>query len=340
MDKKLLIELLEGFSSPQNDNGLTRKILLERFINATRTDLEEFINELSQLLSKFPEEYLSHIQAFLSYLYNDFPRVNTRFNKWLPSFVSKLINNVMLQNLQHSDFHSFGLTLYYCIELLWHARNDKFDSNLILKRVFHEILSVDGLLEIFISGAPGHRCFKRVLFDFHLIDQIERDKFFSAINAVATLVENCHEHKEVSPQLSEGLSICHACTALLKTVRIHHNSESTTKKDIMPPTLQNMVALENKEYRMKRGSERQKAATSNSSNSNKNSVSLSTQDEQYLALLGMKFPQKLSHLPNFLQELEQRKMNTFQVITSKYILHTQYIHTTCIQTNIMNSFRI
>ncbi|CAG8492712.1 7239_t:CDS:10 [Diversispora eburnea] len=301
MDKRLsLIELLEDFSSSQNDTGQTRKILIERCTNASKIELEEFTNDLSGLLCNSPDDYLS----FFQYLYDD----STRHNKWLPNFASMLINNAIVPNLKHSDIHSFGLILYYCIEFLWRVRND--NSNLAsqtLKRVIHAIISEDGVLGILISGAPGRRCFKRVLFDFELSNQIERDELIKAVDIIMTLVEKCYDHKDISPRLSEVFPIYKACTALLKTLRTQH-TELITKKDILPPTLQNMVKLENKEYRTKHGNDKHKATASNS-NIN---LALSTQDEKHLTLLKIKFPQKLSNLSNFLREIEQRKINLFQ----------------------------
>ncbi|CAG8508973.1 11648_t:CDS:10 [Diversispora eburnea] len=316
MDKRsLLIELLEDFPNFQNNNDKTRKILVELCINASKTELEEFTNELSQLLCSSPDDYLLSMQAFFSFLYNDSSCVTTRLKTWLPDFALMTINNIILPNLQHSDIHSFGLILYYCIELLWRARNDKFYTNLTLqtlKRVFRTILTVYGALQILISSPPGHHCFKRVLFDFNLINQIEKDEMLKAVDIIAALIEKCYKHKEVSSQLSEGFSIYKACTALLKTLETHYNSKLTTKKNLLAPTLQNMVKLEKKEYRTKHGNEKQNDTANNSINSDINLTFLSTRDEQHLNLLGMKFPQKLSHLPNFLKELEQRKINTFQ----------------------------
>ncbi|RHZ88684.1 hypothetical protein Glove_21g290 [Diversispora epigaea] len=316
MDKSLLlIELLEDFSSSQNDNDKTRKILIEQCANASKMELEKFTNELSQLLCSSPDDYLLSMQAFFSYLYNDSSCATTRIKKWLPNFALMIINNVILPNLQHSDIHSFGLILYYCIEFLWLTRTEKFNSNFTLqtlKRVFQAILNMNDVLGILISSASGHHFFKRVLFDFNLIKQIEKEELLKAVDIVAALIEKCYKHKEVSPQLSEGFSIYQACTALLKTLETHYNSKLTTGKTVLAPTLQDMVKLENQEYRTKRGNEKQKDTVNNSSYSDINSAFSSPRNEQYLNLLEMKFPQKLSYLPNFLQELEQRKINTFQ----------------------------
>ncbi|RHZ88681.1 hypothetical protein Glove_21g295 [Diversispora epigaea] len=313
MDKRLLIELLGDFSSSQNDNDQTRKILIEQCTNASKTELEEFTNELSQLLCGSSDDYLLSMQTFFLYLYNDSSCVTTHLKKWLPNFSLMIINNVILPNLQLSDIHSFRLIFHYCVEFLWRARTDKFNLNLTLqtlKRVFRTILSVYGVFGILISSAPGHHCFKRILFDFNLINQIEKDELLKAVDIIAALIEKCYEHNEISPQLSKGFTIYKACTALLKTLETHYNSKLITRKTVLAPTLQGMVKLENKEYRTKHGNENQKDVAN--SDSNINSAFLSTRDEQHLNLLEMKFPQKLSHLPNFLQELEQRKTNTFQ----------------------------
>lgn len=307
MDKRtLLIELFEDFLSSRNDH--TRGNFLERCINAQYFELKEFTNELSQLLRKSPDYYLSLIHAFVSCLYNEFPVATGRHKNYLPNFASILVNDVLLSNLKHSYIRSFGLSLYYCIELLWRAR-DQFDSNQTLKHVFHEVSKENNAFQILIS-APSCKYFKRILFDFNLINKIEKDELLKATDNIAALIGDCNEYKDIPTRSSEGLSIYISCTALLKILRDYRNLESTTKKEVLPPSLQNMVRLESKERRYSkesRISEKQKAEM------NRLRKSLSVQDEQHLSVLGMKFPQKLAQIPNFLRELEQRKITTFQV---------------------------
>src|SRR5688572_21426057 len=113
MDEKLLIELLEGLSGPQNDNGQVRNALLERCLKASGKELKEFLDELSQLLRDSPNVYLPTLQTFILHLRDEYSRSRTTRrrnlqNTALPNFVSMLITVVIMQNLLHSDILGFG----------------------------------------------------------------------------------------------------------------------------------------------------------------------------------------------------------------------------------------
>jgi len=222
-----------------------------------------------------------------------------------------LITDVMMENLHNSDIPGFGELLHDCIELLWWTGNNNKDNKLTTKHVFCTILDADGVLGVLISETYGHRCFKRILFDFNMIIQIEQEELLKAVDVVATLVEKCSEHKDVTSQLSEGFSVYKACTALLKTLRGYQSVKQfllVNRKNSLSPMLDDMVRLDDKETRTQHWN-RKRAA----SNFHNNLTLLSIEDEQYLALLKLPRPQKLSDLPHLLWVLEQRKIDSFRV---------------------------
>src|SRR3954470_22746623 len=119
MDERFLIELLEDLASSKNDAGQQKRdILLERCLNASESDLDEFLVELSRSFGI----YLSTLQTFISHLCNKYLRATPSFNliRWntsLDKFVSMLITDVIMNNLNNSDIPGFGELLHNCIEL-------------------------------------------------------------------------------------------------------------------------------------------------------------------------------------------------------------------------------
>src|SRR6266542_5531633 len=181
MDERLLIELLEDLTGSQNDDGRKWDILLERCLNASESDLDEFLDDLS----RFFDIYLPTLQIFIFYHCNKYLQAAsipnlTRWNTSLDKFASILITKVIMKNLHNSDMSGFGVFLYSCIELLWlsYKSNNK-DNNKpkltfqIMKCIFSEILDKVGVFGTLVSGAYGHICFKRILFDFNIINCIE-----------------------------------------------------------------------------------------------------------------------------------------------------------------------
>ncbi|CAI2170806.1 19767_t:CDS:2, partial [Funneliformis geosporum] len=323
MNGKLLIELLDDLTDPQNDDVHIQNVLLERCLNASRSELEEFVGELSNSCI-----YIPTLKLFTSRICDEPLRLNSQAKLivTIRNFASLLITDVIMQNLNHSDTPGFGELLHNCIELLWKVRDDKPGSltdnkgnnglNLFFyttKRIFKAILDAR-VLGILVTSPPGRRCFKRILFDFKMINQIEQEQLLSSVDIVAALVEKCSEHKEVSLRQEQSFSAYKACTALLESLKCRQNEEKillVSRKNSLPPMLNDMVKFNNKESRSQHWN-RKRAATSAHSNS-ANSVSMSIQDEQYLNLLEMAVPQKQSDLHNLLRELEKRKIELFRV---------------------------
>lgn len=243
---------------------------------ASDSDLDEFLVKLSVSF----DIYIPKLQTFTSYLCDKYLQVAPNIkNILLARFISRLITDVIQENLQKSDTFGFSELLHNSIELLWWAggkENKKTNPYFkIIISIFSTIMEVN-ILEVLISEIYGFRCLKRILFDFNLINQIEQlELLLKAVDAVAALAEKCPEHiNDLS--LSEGYK---ACTALLETLR---NCRADSKNNLIPL--------------------------------------LSIRDQQHLALLGMKMPQKLSDLPHFLTALEQRKIESFQVIIVLFVL--------------------
>lgn len=237
---------------------------------ASDSDLDEFLVKLSVSFNI----YIPKLQTFTSYLCDKYLQVAPNIkNILLARFISRLITDVIQENLQKSDTFGFSELLHNSIELLWWAggkENKKTNPYFrIIISIFSTIMKVN-ILEVLISEIYGFRCLKRILFDFNLINQIEQlELLLKAVDTVAALAEKCPEHiNDLS--LSEGYK---ACTALLETLR---NCRADSKNNLIPL--------------------------------------LSIRDQQHLALLRMKMPQKLSDLPHFLTALEQRKIESFRVI--------------------------
>lgn len=309
MDERFLIELLEDLANSQNDDGQKRDILLERCLNASESDMDEFLDELSRSF----DTYLSTLQSFMFHLCNKNLRATPNFNlkRWntsLNKFASMLITDVVMKNLPNSDIPGFVELLHNCIELLW--RTDNKDNKLTTKHIFSAILDANEVLGVMITETYGHRCIKRILFDFNMIIRIEQEELLKAVDVVATLVEKCSEHEDVPSRLSEGFSIYKACTALLETLRSHQSLKQillVSRKNSLPPTLDDMVRLEDKESRTQHSNRKRAASNIN------NSTLLSIEDEQNLELLNMPKPQRPSDLSHTLRALELRKIDSFRV---------------------------
>ncbi|RIA97760.1 P-loop containing nucleoside triphosphate hydrolase protein [Glomus cerebriforme] len=268
-----LIELLKD----SNDDEQKQDILLKQCLKTSELDLDEFIDNLSRSF----DIYLSTLHTFISHICNKYlrvnPKVDSRWYTLLANFTSSIITVVFMDNLHNSDLLGFCELLHKCIELLWWSCNKKKinQSHLAfqtIKLIFSAIMDTDGVLEVLVSEVYGRRCLKRILFDFNMINQIERVELLRAVDVIAALVEKCSEHKN-DLSLSESFSVYKACTALMETLG-NHQSANRKQADF-----------------------------------HNNLKSLSIKDD--LALLRMTVPQKLSDLPHFLLALEQRKIDSF-----------------------------
>jgi hypothetical protein len=312
MADKLLIELLEGLTSPQNNDGQLQNALLERCFKASKWELTEFLDELSQFLLDSPDIYLPTLQIFTSHLRDESTRIIRRRNLQntvLLDLYSKLITIVIMKNLHHSDIPSFREILRDCIELLWRCLDNKPASSvsnknnsqikMTTKRLFSAILNAKGVLEVLISESSGRHSLKRILFEYNIINEIEHHEILNAVDMVASLLKKCSNHKDVSSKLSESFSIYKACASLLDSLKIHQNNINF-ERNSLPPDLLEMVKINDEKVVNRKRS---------ASNSNE----LKFLDEQYIKLLGIETPRKLSDLPNFTRDLERRKINSFKV---------------------------
>jgi hypothetical protein len=312
-DERPLIELLEDLAYSQNNDGWDRYILLERCLTAPILDLDKFLDKLSRSFGT----YLPTLQAFIFHLYNKYLRTTPKLNytnTLLDEFALMLITDVISNNLQNSDIPGFGEFLNNCIELLLWTGNNKDYNILAIKHTFSAILDADGVFGVLISETYGHRCLKRILFDFNKIEQEEQLK---AVDVVAALVEKCSEHKNVSSRLSKGFSMYKACNILLGALR-SKSVMLVNENDSSQPILDDMIRLNNKETKKQHWN--RKRAVNNIPN---NSTFLSTEYEQYFDLLKMESPQKPSDLPHFLRVLEKRKIDLFRVIILIFIYLNQ-----------------
>lgn len=315
MDEKLLIELLEGLTGPQNNDGRLQNALLERCFKASGSDLKEFLDELSQLLHESPHIYLSALQIFISHLRDESLRVIRRRNLQntvLLDLFSKLITIVIIMNLHHSDIPSFREILLDCVELLWRCFDNRPASSpvsnknnnqikMTTKRLFSAILNEKGVLEVLISESSGRYCLKRILFDFNMINEIEQNELLIMVDTTASLLKKCSNHKDVSSKLSDGFSIYKACASLLESLKNHQNTINF-KRNSLPPNLLEMVKLND-----------EKIGNRKRSASNTNDLKFLSTDGQYITLLGMETPRKLSDLPKFSRDIEKRKIDSFKV---------------------------
>ncbi|PKY21480.1 hypothetical protein RhiirB3_409485 [Rhizophagus irregularis] len=313
MDGKLLIELLEGLTGPQNNDGQLQNALLERCIKASGSELKEFLDELSQLLCESPNIYLPVLQLFISHLRDESSRIIRRRNLQntvLLDFFSMLITIVIMNNLHHSDILGFREILRECIELLWKCLDDKPSSSvsnknnnqikMTTKRLFSAILNAKGVLEVLLSESSGRYCLKRILFEFNMINEIEQNDLLNAVDMAASLLKKCSNHKNASSKLSDGVSIYKACASLLESLKNHQNTKNF-ERNSLPPNLLEMVELN---Y--------EKIGNRKRSVSNSDELKFLAKDEKYIILLGMETPRKLSDLPKFSRDLEKRKINSFK----------------------------
>src|SRR3954447_16369332 len=91
MDERPLIDLLEDLTDSQHDDEKKRDALLERCLSASKFELEEFLDDLSQLLGDSPGTYLPTLKTFTLHLRNKFKsslaiNLQTRLNTSLPNF--------------------------------------------------------------------------------------------------------------------------------------------------------------------------------------------------------------------------------------------------------------
>ncbi|GBB94135.1 hypothetical protein RclHR1_00230013 [Rhizophagus clarus] len=301
MDATPLIKLLDDYDEKNSDDD-EKKLndLLKRCLNESNSDLNEFIIKLSNSF----DNYLPKLQTFTSYLCNKYlqfsPNAKLERNILLAKFISRLITNVIKENLQKFDLLGFSELLHNCVELLWWAgikENNKPNSIInTIKIIFSAIMGAN-ILDVLISEIYGYYCLKRLLFDFNMINQIEQTELLKAVDIVADLLVKCPEHiNDLS--LSKGFSVYKACTALLRTLSNYQGVEQVllvNRKNSLPPTFK--VDDKGKHWNRRR-------AVSNNS--------LTVEDEQHLALLGMKMPQKPPDLPHFLRALEQQKIDSFK----------------------------
>ncbi|CAG8567860.1 13873_t:CDS:10 [Dentiscutata erythropus] len=285
VDNKLLIELLESLTGSENNYTETRDVLLARCLNASSQELKEFFDELLELLYQYPDIYIPALKTYLSYLYE-----------------------------QSSCTPEFEELFHLCIEILWKVSNNKTTIQ-TTERVFSEILDAHGVFGVWISDRPGRYCIKRILFDFKMIEKIESNKVLRAVDMVASLMENCSDHRNDTSKLPERLSEYQACTELLKTLGSYQNAERAVlldaKRNFYLPELDDMIKLDKKKLEtqnLNRGYDTIKSVIS------VKNLPLTIQDEQTFAFLGMEAPRKSSELTNSIRALEQRKIDLFKVL--------------------------
>ncbi|PKK63431.1 hypothetical protein RhiirC2_855013 [Rhizophagus irregularis] len=306
MFERPLNELWENLVDSPNDDGWD--ILLERCLTAPKLDLDKFLGELSHSF----DTYIPTLQIFILHLYNKYLRVTLNLNLMntsLDKFISMLLTDVIANNLQNSDIPGFGEFFHNCIELLWWNSN-KDNNMLTVKHILSTILDADGVFGVLISENYGHRCLKRILFDFKIIIHIEQEKLYKALGVVSAL-EKCSEHKNVSSRLSKSFSVYKSCNTLLQILESQSVKQTllVNENDSSQPILDDMVGLNNKNSKKQHWNRKRDV-----SNIPNNSTFLSTECEQYLNLLKMPAPKKPSDLPTFLRALEQRKINSFQAL--------------------------
>src|SRR5437868_5362904 len=101
IDKRLLIELLEAITDSQNDDGQMWDALLKRCLSASRSELEEFLDELSQS----PDTYIPILRTFTFHICNKYSRtipslnLQAKWNTTIPNFAMLLITIVIMKNL-------------------------------------------------------------------------------------------------------------------------------------------------------------------------------------------------------------------------------------------------
>ncbi|CAG8607873.1 45495_t:CDS:10 [Gigaspora margarita] len=305
-ENQLLIELLESL---EINNKETRDILLMRCLNASSLELEEFFDELSGLISQYPDIYMPALKTYLSYLYEQ-----SLYNNVLSNFASMLVTIVMISNLHYSDIPEFKELFHLCIEILWKVSENKTAIQ-TTERVFSEILDAYGVFNVWISERTGYHCINRIFFNFKMIEKIDNIKVFRAVDMIASLMENCSDHKNDKARLPERLSEYKACTELLKTLRSYQNTQRTdlmdAKNNSYLPELKDIIKLDKNGFEtqnLNRGYGSTKPVITNTC------LPLTIQDKQNIIALGMEAPRKSSELINFLRALEQRKIDLFKVL--------------------------
>ncbi|CAG8552607.1 4844_t:CDS:10 [Diversispora eburnea] len=178
MDKRLLIELLEDLTNFQVNNEQILDTILKKCCNASKLELAKFINDLSLSLRQSPDEYITAMQIFIWHLKDDSLQ---NLNRWLPNFVSNLITEVILPNLDYSDFLSFRELLRNCVELLWWADLNKELATQTIKNIFSAILRTKYILEILVSETSSYYFFKLILFDFNIINLIREEELIQSM---------------------------------------------------------------------------------------------------------------------------------------------------------------
>ncbi|CAG8673474.1 14520_t:CDS:2, partial [Ambispora leptoticha] len=215
MEDNSLIELFEELAGSENDEKKLH-VLMKRCCTASSNELEDFINELSELSCCSFELYIPILNAFLSQLleYSRGSTLLTKYTTVFQKFPSLLINHVIMQNFHQCDIPGFGELFDHCLELLWY-QNNKITIQ-TTKDILDKILDSDSILRVLVSGSHGRHCLKRVISELKINNRItEKGKLLKAVDMVAAVVEECSEHKNISPWLSEALSVYKACSALL-----------------------------------------------------------------------------------------------------------------------------
>ncbi|CAG8480420.1 12096_t:CDS:10 [Ambispora gerdemannii] len=227
MDNNSLIELFESFAGSESD-GQKLHILMERCHAASSYELEDFVNELSELLCNSFELYIPTLKTFLSQLLEEYPRRNTALQK----FSSLLTDRIIIQNLHQCDILGFGEIFDHCFELLMRVQNDKIAIQ-ITKDALIKILDSDSVLGVLISGSHGRHCLQRI-FELNINNGVEKENLLKMVDSVAAIVEQCSEHKNFTPQLSEAFSVYKACSTLIDKFRRYQNAKRS-----LPPILCN-----------------------------------------------------------------------------------------------------
>ncbi|CAG8532736.1 4901_t:CDS:10 [Ambispora leptoticha] len=221
MEDNSLIELFEELTDSENDDEKLH-ILVKRCCTASSSELEDFINELSELSCYSFELYIPFLKAFLSQLlkYSKRPTLLTKYTSAFQKFPSLLIKYVVMQNLHQCDIPGFGELFDHCLELLWQAQNKITIQT--TKDILDKILDSDSILRVLVSRSHGRHCLKRVMSELSKNNRItEKETLLKAVDMVAAIVEECSEHKNISPWLSEALSVYKACSALLDKFRLN-----------------------------------------------------------------------------------------------------------------------
>ncbi|CAG8506159.1 5597_t:CDS:10 [Cetraspora pellucida] len=197
---------MDIFQLAQNKDKKYIHAFLKKCLERTNLEKEKTLDELSKCLRDSPSDYLPILGSIVSCLHS---RNSLHIN-----LVSSFINIIFVQNLQYlSDFPSFGVLLSRCVELLWKTDNTHL-ARLTTKRLFSAIIDVNCVMELLISESPSNRCLKRILFVHKMIDKIEREELFKAMEKIKALIDKCSEHD---------------CSFSIETLRDHKCTEQQMK---------------------------------------------------------------------------------------------------------------